>query len=66
MGANCDSKSDSIIEMDNIQELCSMQIGNWDLIKSIEKLQTTNQNSSWMEGIFAAIEYIKCECMSVL
>jgi len=65
MGSDC-SESNSVIEMDNIQELCSMQIGNWDLIESIEKLRTTDQDCSWMEGIFAAIEYIKHECMSVL
>jgi len=65
MGSDC-SESNSVIEMDNIEELCSMQIGNWDLIESIEKLRTTDQDCSWMEGIFAAIEYIKHECMSVL
>lgn len=57
------SKSDSITGLDNAQELCSMQVGNWDLIKSIEKLQTTDQTCSWMEAIYAAIEYVKHECM---
>jgi len=60
----CDnSKSDSITELDNIQELCRVQVGNWNLIESIEKLQTTNQNCSWMEAIYAAIEYINHECV---
>lgn len=56
-------KSDSITGLDNVQELCNMQVGNWDLIKSIEKLQTTNQSCSWMEAIYAAVEYIKHECV---
>jgi len=57
------SESDSITELDNVQELCNMQIANWDLIKSIEKLQTTNQTCSWMEAIYAAVKYIKHECV---
>ncbi|XP_011859931.1 PREDICTED: X-ray repair cross-complementing protein 5-like [Vollenhovia emeryi] len=57
------SKSDSITGLDNVQELCNMQVGNWDLIKSIEKLQTTNETCSWMEAIYAAVEYIKHECV---
>ncbi|EFN72471.1 ATP-dependent DNA helicase 2 subunit 2 [Camponotus floridanus] len=60
----CDnSKSNSITELENIQELCRVQVGNWNLIESIEKLQTTNQNYSWMEAIYAAIEYINHECV---
>lgn len=60
----CDNnKSDSITELENIQELCRIQIGNWNLIESIEKLQTTNQNCSWMEAIYAAIQYINHECV---
>ncbi|KAL6262861.1 hypothetical protein P5V15_005650 [Pogonomyrmex californicus] len=55
--------SDSITGLDNIQELCNMQIGNWDLIKSIEKLQVTDQSSSWMDAIYGAVEYIKHECI---
>lgn len=55
--------SDSIIEMENVHELCSMQVGNWDLIRSIEKLQPTNQTSSWMEAIDAAVKYIQHECV---
>ncbi|XP_032675501.1 X-ray repair cross-complementing protein 5 [Odontomachus brunneus] len=57
------STSDSITGLDNIQELCSIQIGNWDLIESIDRLETTNQSSSWMEAIYAAVEYIKHECV---
>lgn len=57
------SRSNSITGLDNIQELCNMQVGNWDLIKKIEKLQTTNQTCSWMEAIYAAVEYIKQECV---
>lgn len=57
------SRSDSITGLDNVRELCNMQVGNWDLIKSIEKLQTTQQNCSWMEAIYAAVEYIKHECV---
>ncbi|RLU25920.1 hypothetical protein DMN91_002083 [Ooceraea biroi] len=62
MGSDC---GESDTGMDNVQELCSMQIGNWDLIESIEKLQTTNQSCSWMEGIFAAVEYMKRECVDL-
>ncbi|XP_072758975.1 X-ray repair cross-complementing protein 5 isoform X2 [Anoplolepis gracilipes] len=62
MGSD-NKKADSITELDNIQELCSMQVGNWDLIESIEKLQTTNQNCSWMEAIYAAVQYINHECL---
>lgn len=57
------STSDSITGLDNAQELCNMQIGNWNLIKSIEKLQPTNQICSWMDAIYAAVEYIKHECV---
>ncbi|XP_018392695.1 PREDICTED: X-ray repair cross-complementing protein 5-like [Cyphomyrmex costatus] len=57
------SKSDSITGLDTAQELCTMQFGNWDLIKSIEKLQPTNQICSWMDAIYAAVEYIKHECI---
>ncbi|XP_070529815.1 X-ray repair cross-complementing protein 5 isoform X2 [Cardiocondyla obscurior] len=57
------SKSDSVTGLDNVQELCKMQVGNWDLIKKIEKLNTTNLSCSWMEAIYAAIEYIKHECV---
>ncbi|XP_011064647.1 PREDICTED: X-ray repair cross-complementing protein 5-like [Acromyrmex echinatior] len=57
------STSDSITGLDNAQELCNMQIGNWNLIKSIEKLQPTNQTCSWMDAIYAAVEYIKHECV---
>ncbi|KAG5317492.1 XRCC5 protein, partial [Pseudoatta argentina] len=57
------STSDSITGLDNAQELCNMQIGNWNLIKSIEKLQPTNQTCSWMDAIYAAVEYIKHECI---
>lgn len=57
------SASDSITGLDNITELCSMQVGNWDLIESIDQLKTTNQNSSWMEAIYAAVQYIKHECV---
>ncbi|XP_071627447.1 X-ray repair cross-complementing protein 5 [Temnothorax longispinosus] len=57
------SRSDSITGLDNVRELCHMQVGNWDLIKSIEKLETTNQTSSWMEAIYAAVEYIRHECV---
>lgn len=57
------SKSDSITGLDNIQELCNMQVGNWDLIKRIEKLQTTNHNCTWMDAIYGAVEYIKHECV---
>ena len=35
------STSDSITGLDNAQEVCNMQIGNWNLIKSIEKLLHT-------------------------
>lgn len=62
MGSD-NSKDNNIIELDNVQELCRMQVGNWDLIESIEKLQTTNQNCSWMEAIYAAVEYINHECL---
>ncbi|XP_014484973.1 PREDICTED: X-ray repair cross-complementing protein 5-like isoform X2 [Dinoponera quadriceps] len=57
------STSDSVTGLDNVKELCSMQVGNWDLIESIDKLQTTDQSSSWMEAIYAAVEYIKHECV---
>lgn len=57
------STDDSIIKQDNIQELSNMQVGNWDLIESINKLQTTNQSCPWMEAIYAAVEYIKHECV---
>ncbi|XP_018373621.1 PREDICTED: X-ray repair cross-complementing protein 5-like isoform X1 [Trachymyrmex cornetzi] len=62
MGSNS-STSDSITGLDNAQELCNMQTGNWDLIKNIEKLQSTNQICSWMDAIYAAVEYIKHECV---
>lgn len=62
MGSDCGG-SDSVMGLDNVKELCRMQCGNWNLVKSIEKLQTTDQSCSWMEGIFAAIEYIKKECV---
>lgn len=62
MGYN-NNGSDSITEMDNVQELCTIQVANWDLIKSIEKLQATNLSCSWMDGIYAAVEYIKHECV---
>lgn len=62
MGSD-NSKSDSVIELDNVQELCHMQVGNWNLIESIEKLQTTNQHCSWMDAIYAAVEYINHECL---
>lgn len=62
MGSNS-STSDSITGLDNIQELCNMQVGNWDLIESIDRLNITNQSSSWMEAIYAAVEYIKHECV---
>lgn len=64
MGSDCGG-SDSVMGLDNVKELCRMQCGNWNLVKSIEKLQTTDQSCSWMEGIFAAIEYIKKECVLV-
>ncbi|XP_012223110.2 X-ray repair cross-complementing protein 5 [Linepithema humile] len=48
---------------DNVQKLCNMQVGNWDLIESIEKLETTNQSCSWMEAIYPAVEYMKQECV---
>ncbi|XP_011164610.1 X-ray repair cross-complementing protein 5 [Solenopsis invicta] len=57
------NESSSATEFDNVQELCSMQVGNWDLIKNIERLQTTNQSCSWMEAIYAAVDYIKRECV---
>ncbi|XP_029176160.1 X-ray repair cross-complementing protein 5-like [Nylanderia fulva] len=62
MGSD-NSRSNSVIEFDNIQDLCSMQVGNWNLIENIEKLQTTNQHCSWMEAIYAAVEYINHECL---
>lgn len=49
--------------LDNVQEFCSMQVGNWDLIENIEKLTTTSQSCSWMEAIYAAVEYIRQECV---
>lgn len=55
-------KDDSAIKFDNIHELCSMQVGNWELIENIDKLQTTDHICSWMEAIYAAIDYIKYEC----
>ncbi|XP_011142265.1 X-ray repair cross-complementing protein 5-like isoform X1 [Harpegnathos saltator] len=57
------SENDSVTGMDNIRELSNMQFGNWNLIESIDKLQNTKQSSSWMEGIYAAVEYIKHECL---
>lgn len=62
MGSD-NSRADSITGLDNVQELCGMQVGNWDLIESVEKLQTTNQNCSWMEAIYAADQYINHECL---
>ncbi|XP_012527255.1 X-ray repair cross-complementing protein 5 [Monomorium pharaonis] len=62
MGSNT-NESDSASGFDNVQELCSMQVGNWDLIKSIERLQVTNHSCSWMEAIYAAVEYIQRECV---
>lgn len=47
---------------DNVEELCRMQIGNWDLIETIEKLEPTNQSCSWMEALHVAVAYIKREC----
>lgn len=57
------NKDDSIIKQENVQELCNMQVGNWDLIESIDKLHTINQSCSWMEAIHAAVEYIEQECV---
>lgn len=45
------------------EELCSMQVGNWDLIESIEKLKTTNESCSWIEAIDNTVTYIKKECV---
>lgn len=61
MGSDSDKSND--MEIDNIQELCNMQVGNWDQIEIIDKLQSTNQSCSWMEAIYGTIEYIKRECV---
>lgn len=62
MGSDSNT-SDSVTELDNVQELGNMQVGNWDLIESIDKLKATNQSSSWMEAIDAAVKYIQHECV---
>lgn len=55
--------SDNNTEFENIEELCNMQVGNWDLVESINMLETTKKDSCWVDAVYAAVEYIKRECV---
>jgi hypothetical protein len=53
-------------EIENIKMYSEcLLIPNWEMVKYINNLQSTNYPSNWIEGLYASMKYIKKEVMLV-
>ncbi|XP_035727906.1 X-ray repair cross-complementing protein 5-like [Vespa mandarinia] len=51
------------LDFKNIQEVHSMQVPNWNLIKIVSNLELTDCISNWIKALYVAIDYVKRECV---
>ncbi|KAL2720407.1 X-ray repair cross-complementing protein 5-like [Vespula squamosa] len=51
------------LDFKNIQEVHSMQVPNWDLIRIVSNLKLTDCISNWIKALHVAIDYAKRECI---
>ncbi|XP_046433001.1 X-ray repair cross-complementing protein 5-like [Neodiprion fabricii] len=60
MGA---SETKNKLLFDNIVEMNSLQVPNWNLVENVINLKCTKEKTNWVDGITVALDYIKRECV---
>ncbi|XP_046749733.1 X-ray repair cross-complementing protein 5-like [Diprion similis] len=60
MGA---SETKNRLLFDNIVEMNSLQVPNWNLVENVINLKCTKEKANWVDGITVALDYVQRECV---
>jgi hypothetical protein len=51
----------SSLGFDNVYEMGSLQVANWEMVKMIDKIEPGTATCDWVDGLLVAINYIRTE-----